>query len=252
MQRKLGITRLTYDDAALQNLFAHRNELTLAEQVGLLDDLKLLADTGAIPFNQTLALVPKLKDDPYEQVVVAGVGLATLRNQFIPRGLRDDYSRFVEHIFGERGRRLGWMPKSGESEDVQLLRAKLVPFVAIIGRDEELTREAKRLAPEWLRRHDVISPDVAEGMLAAAARDGDATLFDELLKAAKSERDPSLRPLLVRTLGAFRDKALLERAFRLAFDGTFDVQRILSNRDGALRRPGTRRPSIRLCKGPLR
>jgi alanyl aminopeptidase len=76
----------------------------------------------------------------------------------------------------------------------------------------------------------VLSPDVAEGMLAAAARDGDATLFDEVLKAAKSERDPSLRPLLVRALGAFRDKALLERAF----DGTFDI-----------------RESFRILMGPL-
>ena len=186
--------------------------------------LKLLADTGAIPFTQTLALVPKLKDDSHEQVVLAAIGLATLRNQLIPSGLRNEYSRFVDQSFGDRARRLGWTPEAGESENVQLLRTKLVPFVAIVGRDEELTREAKRLAPEWLRRHDIVSPDVAEGMLDAAARDGDATLFDEILKAAKAEPDPSIRPLLVRTLGAFRDKALLERAFRLAFDGTFDIR----------------------------
>ena len=86
MRKKLVITQARYDQPALERLFAHRNELTLAEQVGLLGDLRLLADLGAIPFDQTLALVPKLKDDPHEQIVAAAIGLATLRNQFVPPG----------------------------------------------------------------------------------------------------------------------------------------------------------------------
>ena len=148
--------------------------------------------------------------------------------------MRTGYANFVEENFGERARSLGWKPKQGENEEVELLRAKLVPFVAIFGRDYALTREAKQLTHEWFTNRRVVSTDIAEHMLAAAASDGDAKLFEEVLEAAKAERDPFFRPLLVRTLGRFRDKGLLERSFKLAFDGTFDL-----------------RESFRILLGPL-
>ncbi len=65
----------------------------------------------------------------------------------------------------------------------------------------------------------VVSPDVARSMLAIAARHGSAALFDKMLAAAKTEPDPYFRPMLIQTLGQFRNKNLIERSFQLAFDG---------------------------------
>ncbi len=57
--------------------------------------------------------------------------------------LRPRYRQFVSDAFGARAHALGWVPKPGEDEDTQLLRAALVPFVANEGDEPALVAQAK-------------------------------------------------------------------------------------------------------------
>lgn len=222
--KEIGYYTAQYEADGLNRLLDHRNDLSLAEQVGLLGDVNNLARTSQMSWNDALALVPKLKNAPEPQVTGAAIDLASVPTEYLDPKLKQNYAAFVEDTFGEQARRLGWLPKSGDTEDQQLLRPQLVRFVATWGMDPELISEAKRLANAWLADHKAVPPDVARSVLAVAARNGDAQFYDKVLAAAKAETDPTFKPTLIGTLGQFSDPQLLNRSVALAFDGTFDIR----------------------------
>jgi alanyl aminopeptidase len=105
-----------------------------------------------------------------------------------------------------------------------LLRPDLVRLMAIEGDDRELRREARRLADRWFENRTAIAPDMLSTVLALAARDGDAALFDRLVAAAAAEKDTRLRGTLLGALGRFREPALVDRALALVLADDFDVR----------------------------
>ncbi len=237
--KEIGYYTGQYDAESLNHLLDHRGDLSLAEQVGLLGDVKDLARTSQMSWNDALALVPKLKNAQEPQVTGAAIDLASVPVEYLDPKLKQNYAGFVEDTFGEQARRLGWLPKSGDTEDQQLLRPEIVRFVATWGKDPTLISEAKRLANEWLANRKAVPPDIARSALAVAARYGDAQFYDKVLAAAKAETDPTFKPTLIGTLGQFSDPQLLNRSIVLAFDGTFDIRMSGGIVFSMLREPGT-------------
>jgi alanyl aminopeptidase len=222
--KEVGYYEVAYTDEALRKLVDNRHQLTLAEQVGLFGDVASLAQAGAVPYAQSLSLVPRLAADPAREIVQAAIKLATVPHQYIPIDLQKSYQDFVVQTFGARARQLGWTAKSGEPADDKLLRVALLRFVARRGEDPVLVRNAQELAQKWLRDHRVVGPDVAEILLGTAAEHGGRELFDQFLAAAKAEQDNYYKPILIASLGYFRQPELVSQAFQVATDGTFDVR----------------------------
>jgi cytosol alanyl aminopeptidase len=235
--KEVGFYEAEYDGKSLDNLLDDRSDLSLAEQVGLLGDVNTLETTGQIPWDQGLALVNKLNDDNAPKIVRAEINLATVPMMYVDANVEPKYAGFVENTFGEKARRLGWLPKPGESEEDQLLRPQLVGFVVRWGKDPELLAEARRLADSWLADHKSVPPDVARSVLSCAARYGDPQFYDKLLAAAKAETDPSFKGMLIGRLGDFLDPQLVSRSLNIAFDGTFDIRLSMSIVFATLRQP---------------
>src|SRR5207253_913184 len=114
-------------------------------------------------------------------------------------------------VFGLRARTLGFAPRVGESDDDQLLRQSLLRFVA--PEDPRLAAQARRLTRAWIRDRKVIDRGLVEAVLFAAARTGDATLFDAM--AARVDRDaPGGWPMYARGLCSDDDHRLVEEFWR--------------------------------------
>src|ERR1700694_3376001 len=132
-----------------------RNEgrhLGIAERVGVLGDVEALVSTGDFSPGVALGLIPDFAADPNWQVVEAAAGLAgILKGDDVPDELRSKAAQFVVRIFGQRAVALGWTAQPGESDDTRLLRQKLVPFVASVGGQKELSERAEKLARNWLK-----------------------------------------------------------------------------------------------------
>ncbi len=222
--KEIGYYEVKYDAEALTGLLDHRSDLTLAEQVGALGDLEVLAHDGQVSYELVLGLVRKLKGDSHREILDAAIGLASVPSQYIEPNLKPNYASYVEDMFGERARQLGWVPKPTDTPDEKLLRPQMVGFVARRGKDPQLIEEAKQLANAWLDDHSTLPPDVAGSVLAVAAQNGDAAFYDKVLAAAKAEHDPYFKPMLIGTLGAFQDPQLVRRSLAMAFDGTFDIR----------------------------
>ena len=237
--KEIGFYAAEYDGKSLNNLLEHRNDLSLAEQVGLLGDVNTLETTGQIPWDQGLGLIAKLKDDGTPKIVLAAMNLAAVPMAYVDENVQQKYATFVESTFAERARRLGWLPESGDSEEELLLRPQLVGFVARWGKDPELLAQARRLAEAWMADHKSVPPDIARSVLSASARYGDWQFYDKLLAAAKAEKDPSFKGMLIGRLGDFLDPQLINRSLSLTFNGTFDVRLSMNIVFSTLRQPST-------------
>ncbi len=223
-EKEIGYYEAQYDGDSIAKLLDHSNELTLAEEVGVLGDLHTLAVSSQTPWDQVLGLAPKLKHDKRPEITRAAIELAQIPQEYLDPNLMPKYASYVEDTFGDQARELGWQDKPGDTPDQRLLRPELVGFVARWGKDPQLIAEAKQLANAWLENHKAVTPDVTTSILATAARNGDSAFYEKVVTAAKSEQDPYFKPMLISTLGDFSNPELLKRSLAMAFDGTFDLR----------------------------
>jgi alanyl aminopeptidase len=208
-----GYYRALYRGDLLSRLLAADAQLSEAELVGVLRDVNALAAAGAMPEASALALVPRFGTAPSRQTVVATLRIASdARQRLVPEDLDANFARFVSKTYGPRARALGFVAKSGESEDTKLLRTDLVAFVAEEGNEPELQAEAKRLALRWLDDRSAVPADMAGHVLEVAAVHGDRALFDRFRDAAKAEKDRRDETRLLKAIGAFSDPALVREA----------------------------------------
>ena len=213
-----------YEAPALTKLIENRTNLTLAEEAGLFGELDNLTHAGRLPASEGLKLAVQLKDEPKRQIAEAALQFAQVRLAFLPANLRQKYAEYVRENFGPRARRLGWVPRDGESEGDRLLRPSLVGFVARDGEDPELIASARDLANKWLETRQALPADTFRTIFYTAARNGDEALYEKILAAAKQEKDEFFLGALIGSLGAFRDKGLVERNLKLFLAGTFDMR----------------------------
>lgn len=216
-----GYYYTSYDSAALNSLFDHRDQLTLAEQAGLFGELNIMIKMGNLPAGDALRLAQKLKDARRRQVVEAAMQFASIRLDYLPPKLRPKYQAYMRELFGERAHKLGWLPRPGESEDDALLRPELVPMVG--GADDPLLVEsAKTLTAKWLDSREGLPNTILSNVLAVAARNSGPELYQKILVQTKTEKNQQYREALRNTLGRFRQPELIERNFGFLMDGTFD------------------------------
>jgi alanyl aminopeptidase len=226
-----GYYAVAYEGDLLERLLASgAPQLNLPERVGVLQDLATLARAGQVSWANALAIVPEFAGDGNPHLVSAAVRIASgVHDRLVPDDRRINYERFIRRFFGQRARQLGWNPKPGEDEEINLLRPGLLRFVARAGRDPELLSEARRLALAWLEDPKAIGPDTRGAVLAVAAEEGgDRPLFERYLAKARSLSDRQDRNRLLWALGRFHDPALEKEALQILLTDEFDIRESLA------------------------
>jgi alanyl aminopeptidase len=219
-----GYYQVGYNEALLEKTLADKgSHLTVSERVGVLGNVGSLIGTGDISPRVALKLAVEFSNDPNWQVVASTVDIAGLvKGKDVPDELRAKGAQFVRQVFGKRATELGWIGKPGESEDVRLLRQKLVPFVAGVGEQRELIDEAAKLARSWLDTRNGIPQEMVNAVLHVAAEFGNQELFDRFHDAVLKEKDQRQRSRLLSALGAFRDPKLARAGLELILSNDFD------------------------------
>jgi len=225
-----GYYRTLYRGGLLTRLVAGAGKpLTPEERIGIVGDADALFRGGQLQAGEVLRLVPEFANDPTRQVVSMTAGVvAGLNSHLVPDGLRPDYERFVEAIFGARARQFGWISEPGESDDVRLLRSSIVPMVANEGEDKVLVAEAATLARRWLDDHTAVPMESIGGIMHTAARHGGRTLYDRIAAELAKTTDERQRGILIEGMSAFRDPAIIKQNFDLLLEKKIDVREALS------------------------
>src|SRR5262249_40589633 len=115
-----------------------------------------------------------------------------------------------------------------EDSEAALLRANLVPFVAIEGDERALQNDARRLAEQWLADRKDVDPNMVGSVLRTAAAAGDRQLFDKMVAELRKNTDRQQRGYLLRALGSFRDPKLVKASLDLLLDPSLDLRESLN------------------------
>jgi alanyl aminopeptidase len=219
-----GYYHVAPSKALLPKILASRAQLSAPERLQLTYDLFALSRTGQASPADTLAFAAPLAREDNRYVLLRVIEIFGDYSRYLPDDQQAAYARYVLGVFGPRARALGWSPRKSEPDEQIEVRALVVGTAANLGEDPMLTLAARKHLDAWLDDPKTLSallfPQVAE----AAARNGDAALFDRLVAAAKKSEDRIERARILTALGKFRAPALAERARELAISGDFEVR----------------------------
>jgi len=237
----------SYQGNLLDKMVAQGPEfLNAAEQLTLIHDVSSLAGSGDLKIGRALDAAVSFANSPEREIVTQAKQIIAGPKRFVPKALEANYARFVERIFGDRVRRLGWSAKPGEELETQLLRPNLVPFVARY--DAGIAAEARKLADEWLETRKGVDADMLRPVLATAAARGDRALFDALLRELKKTQDLRQRGAIIGALGSFRDPKLVAAALDLVIHADIDTRETSALLYSGIDDPATERMSFEFVK----
>ena len=222
----VGYYRSRYSKEEIAPLLAARSRarLGVSERRVLMADVDAAVDRDHLSIADAMAMVPAALADRDERIQRAAEGLAgALRADQLDDADHARYRRWVLATHGSLARKLGWRRRPGDSDERQELRKQVVSKAAWAG-DRQLRAQAARLAGSWLENRSGIEDDMVDLVLAVAALDGDAALFERILTAARGEKDRLRQTRLLVALGGFRDPALANRALELVVGKQFDFR----------------------------
>jgi cytosol alanyl aminopeptidase len=216
--------------AMLQTLATRSRELLApTERVEFIGNLWLLLDNGALAGDECLRALASFADDPEPQVVSAMIdGLENVGTAFVAPELEDAFAVYVRRTLGPALARFGLETEPGEDEAVTAFRPKLIGWLGDRGRDEKVVAYATEKARAYMADPASIDPSIAGISLELAAMNGDAALFDELVRRFESAQTPADRSRYLHAIGNFRDPGLRDRALDYALTGPLRPNEIFS------------------------
>jgi alanyl aminopeptidase len=230
-----------YQGSLLDKLLNANNQfLNAPEQLTLLSEVSDLAAGGDVKESRALDAALIFSKNPERQIVSKTQGIVADVRDLISDKLLPNYMRFVNKAFAARAAQLGWSAKPGDSQEVRLLRASLVPFVADKGGDTALQAEARRLADGWLKNRKGIDSDMVAAVLDTAARFGNRQLFDRLREELAKTKDLHQRRTILGALASFRDRTLVKASLQLVLDPAMDGRETVGLLFGPLGNPATK------------
>ncbi len=221
-QNAVGYYLVDYDRKLLDSLTSGdvEHRLNAPERVDFMGNAELLTNGGKLPAADALRLVNVFHSDPERYVVISALDLALFpRMHLVPQNLMPNYVRFLRDNFQARAHEIGWIPKPGESDDVHLLRPRLLPAIATYGEDKELASQARELTDKWFQNRNAIDASVVTAVLGTAAYYGDKALFDRFLAELEKTHDRQERERILQAMGHFRDPAAIRAGMEAVLSG---------------------------------
>ncbi len=201
-------------------LAAHvETSLSPTERISLLGDEWAQVRANKATVGDYLDLVAAVKADPNSNVVSSaldGLGAVNARIASTPEE-RDALDAWLRQTFAPEYAKLG-PPADSDSPDKKQLRALL--FAALgDAKDQQVLAQAREISAKYLADPNSVDPNLAQNALQITARNGDATLFDQLQKISETSTNPEIQIGALRLLAMFEDPALARRALEYAVSG---------------------------------
>ena len=209
-----------------------RTPLLPSEAIPALHDAATLTASGEWPADLALELSTRFASHRQLPVAEAAADLAAVIRPSWLEGAaeREGFARYAQKHFGARARALGWTAKAGDHDGDAIQRQSLVPWVADMGNDAGLQKDATRLAREWLAAKAPFPVGARSALLTAtrfAQGPSGRELLDACLEALRRVTSGDRRDVLA-ALGSFRDPALAESAWDTLYAEQADAREGMS------------------------
>jgi aminopeptidase N len=219
-----GYYRTAYAPDALKRLLANVQAIGAPERMMLASDAWALVRSGTYDVGVPLDVAQALANDATAKVIQAVADAVDAISGIATESAKPQYRAWVSKTFEPALDRVGWTTAAGESDERKELRSALIRLVADVGHDAASRARARTLVLRYLDNPASLDPTLADRLIAVAAQDGDAALFDRVHAQWQAARAPEERDRLLLALARFTDPALSRRAFDLALSDKVRVQ----------------------------
>jgi len=221
-----GYYRTAYSSEMLRALAPDvEARLTPPERLSLAGDEWALVRAGRHSVADYLTLIRGYGAEPFAGVLAEVVQrLDTIRTQLAAEAERPGVEAVVRALFSPAFKDLGLSSPPGDSDDRRALRAVIVDALANIGNDAPALAAARRRVDDALSGGEPLDRDMADTLLRAAAKHGDAVLFDKLVQAAEKAKTPEEYYQYLGALADFEDPVVIDRGLNRLMTGEIRKQ----------------------------
>jgi alanyl aminopeptidase len=199
-----------------------------AERIGFIGNLGALLDRGTIRGDDYLRAVAHFGSESDPMVLLSLTeSLDKMRKSFVPDELSDAFAVYVQRTLQPALERIGNEKKPGESEEMSLLRPKLMEWLGKYGKDQAVLTHASQLAQKYLVNPAEVDPALSGTALRLSAIHGDQALWNEYRQRFETAGTPAERSRYLQSLGEFTDPALVEKNLRYALEGPLRAQEVM-------------------------
>lgn len=184
-----------YDKTLLDDILSHIDELDAVDKLQLLQDFRLLAEGGQMSYADIVPLLPKFADSTSPIVNNALYRIMTTLRNFVTSDSKEekDLKKLYNLLSEKQVKRLGLLPKAGESNDDNLTRPYVVA-ASLYADNDETINGLHTIYSENSDNLEGISADIRSAVLVNEVKNfGNMTLFDKLLKKYQETSDASLK-----------------------------------------------------------
>ena len=208
-------------------LFEHRDALTLPEKVALLGHFKALVRADAMAVSEYLKALEKMSGEKHR--LIGGHIIDTIRSyeDLVYEGTPDaSFKTFAAGIIEPYLDRVGFEESQGDEASVKMFRPKVVNAAALLAENQEVIDKARKKTDAFLEDPSSVSGPSIKYSLDIAARFGDAELWKRMRKSLDGKLSPDLRSQVISALGKFQQPALAEKSLALFLDGAVRSQNL--------------------------
>jgi puromycin-sensitive aminopeptidase len=219
-----GFYRVHYAPALLSALTKNVGALQPIERFGLVSDTWAATVAGLGPLSEFLKMARLFTAETDINVWRALIGAFAYLDMVAPDADRPALAAAVREIVGPAAARLGWEPKSGESELQRQLRGTLSGALGTLGDDPEVQKKARELYARFDDNPESADRDLMPALVNILAHSGDAARYDEFKQKFRAPRTPQEEQRYLFALANFRDPSLLKRTMEMTLDGQVRTQ----------------------------
>jgi aminopeptidase N len=212
-----GYYRTLYAPAQFAALAEGFAKLPAIDQLGLLSDSWALGMAGQQSASSVLDLAKAapLSADPKVWARIARVFDSLHSNYAGDTERQKRFAKFAIDRLAPVMAQVGWTARAGEPDTIANLRAQLISTLGDLD-DPTTVGEARRRYAAMGTDPAAVPGPLRKTIMAVVAQHADAATWDALHASAIAEKSPMIKDFLYHLLASADDKALAERALKLA------------------------------------
>ncbi len=199
--------------------------LTAVERLALVGDDWALVRAGRATIESFLSVVDALGGETDHDVLDGlAAPLALIDDQIAEDDVQARLRRWVGARFRPQLAELGWTAAAGEPDETRLRRAAIVRLVGSVAEDPDVLSEARDRLDAYLVDRGALEPNLADTVVALAARVGDAALYERYRNAVADAKTPQDRRRFLLNLASFRREDVVLATLQATLGDTIPTQ----------------------------
>jgi alanyl aminopeptidase len=168
-------------------------------------------------------------DDP-EPVVIDNLisSIGRIEEALVPDELKDEYAGYINQMLKPALDKFGLEAKTGEREEISLLRPSLISILADEGENKKVEQYLTGLAKMYLDDPKAVDPALVGLSIRAYAKSGDMKLFEDFKTRLETAQVPAIRSRFLYSLGSFEDPEIIKAALEYTLKAKLSAQEIMA------------------------